>query len=175
MSAIVIDTNVLLVADGQANQMSPACKIECLNRLENVQANEQVVLDHQRMILNEYGNKLNPSRRPPSPGAAFLKWLLVNQCNPLHTTMVNLTPLDNERTRFAEFPSDAALEAAFDPADRKFVAVASVHSERPPILESADSKWLGWESHLHRHGIRLELLCRSELESIRNRRTGEAA
>ena len=81
MSAIVIDTNILLVADGQANHMSPACKIECLNRLENAQACEQVVLDHQRMILNEYGNKLNPSKRPPSPGSAFLKWLLVNQCN----------------------------------------------------------------------------------------------
>ena len=108
MSAIVIDTNILLVADGQASHMSPACKIECLNRLEDAQAREKVVLDHQRMILNEYGNKLNPSKRPPSTGKCFLKWLLVNQRNSLHTAMINLTPPDKEKTHFAEFPCDAA-------------------------------------------------------------------
>ena len=64
MSAVVIDTNVLLVADGQANHMTPACKIECLDRLQMIQSKERVVLDHQRMILTEYGNKLNPSNRP---------------------------------------------------------------------------------------------------------------
>lgn len=172
MSAIVIDTNILLVADGQAKHMSSACKIECLNRLENAQAREQVVLDHQRMILNEYGNKLNPSRRPPSPGSAFLKWLLVNQGNSLHTAMINLTPLDKEKTRFAEFPCDADLEAAFDPSDRKFVSAANAHSDKPPILESSDSKWLGWEPQLKRHGIELEVLCRCELEAIRKRKSG---
>jgi hypothetical protein len=139
--------------------------------LEKVQTNEQVVLDHQRIILNEYGNKLNPSKRPPSPGSAFLKWLLVNQCNPRHTAMVNLTPLDGARTRFTEFPPDAALEAAFDPNDRKFASVAHAHPEKPPILESADSKWLGWEAALNRHGIRLEVLCRCELEIIWRRKT----
>ena len=174
MSAVVIDTNVLLVADGQANHMSPACKLECLNRLDGVKASDQVVLDQQRMILEEYGHKLNPSKRPPSPGGAFLKWLLVNQCNPHHTATVTLTPLDGDGTRFAEFPPDSGLEAAFDPSDRKFVSVAYAHAERPPILESADSKWLGWEAALLRHDIRLEVLCRCELETIRKRKTGAA-
>src|SRR4026207_2167329 len=31
MSAVVIDTNVLLVADGQATHMSGACQIQCLS------------------------------------------------------------------------------------------------------------------------------------------------
>lgn len=171
MSAVVIDTNILLVADGQANHMSPACKVECLNRLDAARAKEQVVLDYQRIILDEYGNKLSPSKRPPSPGGEFLKWLLVNQCNPRHTALVNLTPLDNARSRFAEFPPDAALEAAVDPSDRKFVSVSYVHPDKPPIIESADSKWLGWEADLLQHGIRLEVLCRCELEIIRQRRT----
>jgi hypothetical protein len=175
MRAVVIDTNILLVADGQANHMSPACKIECLNRLEHARANEQVALDYQRIVLDEYGNKLNPSKRPPSPGGAFLRWLLVNQCNPKHTAMVNLTPLDRERTHFAEFPPDPGLEAAFDPSDRKFVSVAYIHPEKPPILESADSKWLGWEAALQAHGIRLEVLCRCELETSRRRKTGAPA
>ena len=172
MSAIVIDTNILLVADGQANHMSPACTIECLNRLVSVQANEQVVLDNQRIILDEYGRKLNAPKRPPSPGSAFLKWLLVNQCNPNHSAMVGLTPLNHERTRFAEFPNDPDLEAAFDPSDRKFVAASNAHPDKPPIIESADSKWLGWEPDLLRNGIRLEVLCRCELEGIRQRKIG---
>lgn len=175
MSAIVIDTNILLVADGQAPHMSPSCKIECLNRLERSKATEQVVLDHQRIILEEYGHKLNPSRRPPSPGGVFLKWLLVNQCNPQHTAMVSLTPLDAAKTRFAEFPRDATLERVFDPSDRKFVSAAHSHPEKPPILECSDSKWLGWEARLQVHGIRLEILCRCELEVIRRRNTGPAA
>ena len=174
MSAVVIDTNILLVADGQANHMSPACRIECLNRLEHARDHEQVVLDHQRMVLDEYSNKLNPSKRPPSPGGAFLKWLLVNQCNPRHTAMVSLTPLDGAKTRFAEFPPDAALEAAFDPSGRKFVSAAYVHPQKPPILESADSKWLGWEAALQVHGIRLEVLCRRELEAVRRRKSPTA-
>ena len=93
MSAVVIDTNILLVADGQAPHMSPACRIECLNRLERAKATERVVLDQQRLILEEYGRKLNPSKRPPSPGCAFLKWLLVNQANAGRVDMVHSTLL----------------------------------------------------------------------------------
>ncbi len=170
MSAVVIDTNVLLVADGQAGQMSAACRIECVDRLERVKAVEQVVLDRQRLILMEYGNRLNPSKRPPSPGTAFLKWLIVNQCNPQFSSTVDLTPKDPERKQFVEFPPDEALEIAFDPSDRKFVSAAYIHPEKPPILESADSKWLGWEADLAKHGIRLEVLCRCELELIRRRK-----
>jgi len=172
MNAVVIDTNILLVADGQANHMSARCRVECINRLESAKAKERVVLDHQRIILEEYGHKLNPSKRPPSSGSAFFKWLLVNQCNPQHTAMVNLTALDREKTRFAEFPPDPALEAAFDPSDRKFVSAAYAHADKPPILESSDSKWLGWEADLKRHEVRLEVLCRCELEAIRLRKTG---
>lgn len=175
MSTVVIDTNVLLVADGQAGHMSAACRTECVNRLERVKITEQVVLDRQRLILTEYGNRLNPSKRPPSPGSAFLKWLLINQCNPQFSSTIDLTPLDADKKRFAEFPPDEALEAAFDPSDRKFVSVAYAHPDRPPILESADSKWLGWEAALQAHGIRIEVLCRCELETIHHRKTGTPA
>jgi len=63
------------------------------------------------------------------------------------------------------------FEAEFDPSDRKFIAVANAHTEKPPILECADSKWLGWEKKLGAHGIRIEVLCRDELEVIRKRKT----
>jgi hypothetical protein len=170
MSAVVIDTNVLLVADGQGKHMSDACRIECEARLKGVQANEQTVLDEGWHILGEYHHKLNPNQSP-TPGSAFIKWLLQRQGMQQHVSWVSITSTNAEKTKFAEFPPDAALEEAFDPADRKFVAAANAHAEKPPILESADSKWLGWEANLGVHGIRLEILCRCELEEIRKRKT----
>ncbi len=170
MSAIVIDTNVLLMADGQGKHMSEACRTECEDRLRRVQAKEQVVLDFCWLILSEYQNKLDPNRQP-TPGSLFVKWVLQRQGMKRHVSWVAITPTDAEQTKFKEFPPDATLEAAFDPADRKFVAAANAHPEKPPILESADSKWLGWGPKLAAHGIRIEFLCRGELETIRKRKT----
>jgi len=91
--------------------------------------------------------------------------------NPGRVSLINLTPTNSENTDFAEFPSDDSLRHAFDPADRKFVAASNAHTDRPPIVQSADCKWLGWESALNSHGIKLEVLCREELEQIRKRKS----
>lgn len=171
MSAVVIDTNVLLVADGKAGQMTSLCAAQCAHRLEAVRTGGIVVLDQSWLILNEYQNKLNASGRPPTPGNLFLEWLLSNRCNSARVAHVVITPTNAEKTEFVEFPPDSALVSSFDPADRKFVAVAYAHHDKPPIVECADSKWLGWEAALLRHGIRLEVLCRCELETIRRRKT----
>ena len=170
MTAIVIDTNVLLVADGKAPQMSGACADKCLARLERVKTREQVVLDDSQIILSEYHNKLSPYSSP-TYGSAFLKWLLQVQGDSSHVELVTITPTNAEQTKFDEFPPDVALEAAFDPADRKFVAASNAHPKKPPILEAADCKWLGWEDQLKKHGIKVEVLCRDELEAIRARKT----
>lgn len=108
MSAVVIDTNVLLIADGVAAQMSAECQIECLNRLALVKESEQVVLDGTWLILGEYLNKLSPNKSQTF-GSAFLKWLLQVQRDPRHTTWVTVTALNNECTKFAEFPNDPHL------------------------------------------------------------------
>ena len=61
--------------------------------------------------------------------------------------------------------------ATATPSDRKFFAASNAHPGKPPILEAADSKWLGWEEQLEQHGIKVEVLCRAELEAIRKRKT----
>jgi len=140
-----------------------------LARLAKAQADDRVVLDNQWIILGEYGHKLDPSKRPPSAGSKFLKWLLVNFANDRFVSRVNLSPIDADQRRFKEFPPDRTLEDLVDPSDRKFVAASFSHPEKPPILQATDSKWLDWEAALGRHGIRLEVLCRCELEAIRRR------
>lgn len=166
MSAIVIDTNVLLVASGLAEQMSDTCLKVCFERLEKARTDEQVVVDNQFLILDEYKKKLDANKRPPSPGGEFTRHLLQHMAVPSKVAAIDLTPTNQEKTRFAQFPPDAVLEADFDPADRKFVAASYAHPERPPIVESADSKWLRWEPRLEAHGICLEVLCRDELQAI---------
>jgi hypothetical protein len=166
MAAVVIDTNVLLVADGRSEHMTGACQVKCIERLAQVREIERVVLDWEWHIMGEYQNKLDPNGKP-TVAQTFLKWMLQAQGR---VDWVSLTATNKEATTFVEFPDDPELEAAFDPADRKFVAAANAHPEKPPIVEAADSKWLGWEARLKTHGILLEVLCRDELELARERK-----
>ncbi len=165
---VVVDTNLLLVADGQAIQMSQACRLDCEKRLHNVIRSERVALDQSRLILMEYGNKVKTTGQP-SVGKLFLKWVLTNQqqagvCDP-----VKITPKNAGHTDFQEFPDSEDL-SDFDAEDRKFVAVANAHPDKPPILQSTDTKWLNWEQPLSDCGIQLEILCRDELILIRQRK-----
>lgn len=151
----VIDTNVLLVANEQHSDISPECVRECVQCLLTIQQSGVAVLDDGYRILGEYQNKtcINP---PKGVGDVFLKWLLRNAGNPNHVQTVAVT--ETVADEFAEFP-DAALQARFDPPDRKFVAVAHTHPDRPPILQAADCKWLDWFHALATHGVQVNFLC----------------
>ncbi|HZS81078.1 MAG TPA: hypothetical protein VFA14_06605 [Herbaspirillum sp.] len=113
------------------------------------------VIDDDFRILREYQHKtsLNP---PKGVGDVFLKWLLRQAGNPARVEQVSLTEL--AANEFAEFP-DIALQPAFDPPDRKFVAVAHAHPNKPSVWQAADCKWLDWRPALQDNGIRVEFLC----------------
>lgn len=155
MTMAVIDTNVLLVANQQHADVSPECVETCVARLQAIQKTGVVVVDDGYRILGEYRNKtrLNP---PKGVGDVFLKWLLRNagNANLVQTVEIHETA-DNE---YAEFPVPA-LQSEFDPPDRKFVAVAHAHPNRPPVWQAADSKWLNWWPALRKHAITVEFLC----------------
>jgi hypothetical protein len=155
MMRAVIDTNVLLVANGQHADVSPECVVECVRRLQAMERAGITVIDDGFRILSEYKHKtsLNP---PKGVGDVFLKWLLRQAGNPARVEQISLSELaENE---FAEFP-DAALQSAFDAPDRKFAAVAHAHPDKPPIWQAADCKWLDWWPALRASGIRVEFLC----------------
>jgi len=60
----------------------------------------------------------------------------------------------------------------FDPYDRKFVAVAATHPDRPAILQATDSKWWGWKEALAECGVIVEFLCPADIEAGYNRKFG---
>lgn len=159
MSVVVVDTNVVLVANGQHPDVSPACAATCAQKLQAVMKNGKLALDDGFRILQEYQKKTTP-KAGNRPGDAFVKWALQNNANPRRVDRVELQ--DHATRTFASFPDDPGL-ANFDPPDRKFVAVAGAHPEKPPILQAADSKWLGWAGALACHGITVEFLCLNDI------------
>ncbi|QPK64475.1 hypothetical protein IVG45_05775 [Methylomonas sp. LL1] len=151
----VIDTNVLLVANGRHPEVSPECVEECIRRLQDMEKSGITVIDDDFRILGEYLNKTHPNQ-PKGVGDSFLKWLLQNQGNTARVEFVALTETTNDY--FAEFP-DPSLQRVFDAPDRKFAAVANAHPNKPTVWQAADCKWLDWWQSLQAKGVRVEFLC----------------
>ena len=158
MLKAVIDTNVLLVANQQHDEMSAECITQCIEHLQAIQKEGVVVIDNSFIMLNEYQNKtrINP---PRGVGDVFLKWLLRNMGNPQRVEMVSVSLTDIDV--YAEFP-DQALQAEFDPPDRVFPAVANAHGDKPIIWQAADCKWIDWWPVLDKYDIKVKFLCAAD-------------
>jgi len=170
VNAIVIDTNVLLVANQQHDNTSPECVFICTQKVLWAQQHGVVVIDDAYRIISEYCNK--PDINGARTGDAFLKWLLQNQSNTdrVHQVVINETAPDH----FAEFP-DQVLQPTFDAQDRKFPAVANAHTDKPPVLQAADCKWLDWWPALQVAGITIEFVCPGDIcEFYSNKFPGQA-
>lgn len=157
IASVVVDTNVALAADGKADQASPQCVLRCLQELVAIRNGRQVLLDDKGLILQEY-LKQKPHGFPQGPGDAFLVWVYDNQANPEHIQVMPVTPLNGDLRGFAEFPDDVEL-MMFDQDDRKFVAVALVSGDAPPILNATDTDWWIHRNALARNGVHVEFLC----------------
>jgi hypothetical protein len=164
----IVDTNVILVANGQHDDIGPDCVIACSQRLQSIMTEGKLAIDDAFEIVLEYQNKTQP-KKGNRPGDAFVKWALRNNANPRHCDRVPIKPhLDRG---YAEFPDDRRL-TNFDPPDRKFVAVAAAHPQHPPILQAADSKWLRWAPALKEHGITVDFLCPADIRRFRKAQSG---
>jgi hypothetical protein len=160
VSVAVVDTNVVLVANGLHADVSPECVKTCALTLQILMRSGRLALDDGFRILLEYQNKTQP-KKGNGPGDAFIKWALQNRCNAKRVDQVTL--VEHEQRGFESFPDDAAL-ANFDAADRKFVAVSGAHPDTPFIAQATDSKWLGWAPTLKRHGIDVAFLCPADIQ-----------
>lgn len=164
--AVIIDTNVAVVANGKSEQASEDCEQTCVNRLLEITDGEvKLALDDQRRIIEEYRGNLSPTGQP-GIGDAFLKWVEMNWTDPQKCDLISITPIGDLENEFHGFPTDSALED-FDPDDRKFVAVAHKHPEKPPILQAVDSKWFDFRDALRRHEVTVEFICEEDIHRLR--------
>lgn len=168
MNTAIVDTNVVLVANGQHQGISERCIAECAKRLEGIMKDGRLALDDRFCILLEYQRKTTP-KTGNRPGDAFVKWALQNNAN---ASRVDQVAVQEHAIRgFHTFPDDAHL-ANFDRSDRKFVAVVCGHPDKPPILQAADSKWLSWVEPLKRHGVTIEFVCQDDITQFHTKKFG---
>lgn len=154
MKAFVVDTNVAVVANGQASQAGPDCVRVCVAALAGIKDNGKIVLDSEMLILNEYLDKLGYAGKP-GVGQAFVKWVFNYQAVAERCERVSITRMDGS---FREFP-DAPELAHFHIDDHKYVAVALASRNRPKVLNAVDSDWWTYRKPLRRHGVRVRNLC----------------
>ena len=163
--AFVVDTNVLVTAESTADRTRP-CIQQCHHRLRELRNGGCIVLDNGWEILGEYRRNLRTGRQP-GLGFEFFKWLLNSQGNAELCTFVTIT--EHPSRGYQEFPDHDGL-SDFDPADRKFVAVAARHPDNPVILQATDSKWVGWGPALRQCGIEVEFVCLTEITATYERK-----
>jgi hypothetical protein len=156
MKAVLVDTNVAVVANGRKTHAGVDCTLKCIIRLERVMRKEVLLLDDKMRILAEYRRNLSPSGQP-GPGDAFMKWVWNNQANTRHCRQIPIRHRKDTED-FIEYPQDKEL-AGFDRSDRKFVAVALASKLDPPIINAVDTDWWDYQEPLRKHGVSIEFLC----------------
>ncbi len=166
MNAVIVDTNVIVIANGAASHASLDCIERCQDRLQQIlEQHEKVVVDNRQRILNEYKKYVN-LRTQKGIGDVFVKTLLQNQGNPNICPMVVITPLAGNGTDFEEFPNSDDALTGFHKNDRKFIAVALAYQrdagQVPTILLAIDRGWLEYMNALKNHGVTVDLICEED-------------
>ena len=162
---VVADTNVAVVANALSEQASEDCVETCAERLEEIMRGEvKLVLDDDWQILGEYAQNLHFTGT--DVGDRFLQWVLRNWRNPERCDLIHITSVDGSENEFEEFPDDPTLEG-FDPDDRKFIAVAVAHPEKPPILQAVDSQWSDFRDILRENGVTVAFICEADIQRLR--------
>lgn len=162
---LVVDTNVpktanLALAPGKIPQELVECVIACIEVVEHVQKRGGLVIDSGDEIFDEYRRQLS-MKGQPGVGDGFMKWVHDNRWKFPNADRVKITKNGNS---YNEFPKHAD-SVRFDDADRKFIAVANAHPDKPPIFEATDSKWWGWKNALAKVGITVCFLCPDYIET----------
>lgn len=167
----VVDTNVATTANG-ANDGAPlACAAASARALQSVMTSGHVFIDDGGRIVAEYRANLD-AKGQPGPGDVFFKWLLTHEWGGQKVTRVPITPKPGDDEDFTELPppDDGTV---YDRSDRKFLAVAAAHADRPPVLQSFDSKWWGWQEALGKLGVQIHFLCRDAIEAKHAEKMGK--
>ena len=177
MDAVIVDTNVIVIADNTDDDEREDCRERCQDRLQQIldqcERCERVIIDDRWRIFEEYKHHVDPNTRK-GIGAIFVKTLMQNLENPEICTTVHITPLAGNGTDFEEFPNADEALTGFHKKDRKFIAVALAHQrdaeQTPTILLAIDRGWLQFMDALENHGVSVDLICEDDMQQPRQSR-----
>lgn len=151
----VVDTNVPIVANDRVlageRKHSLSCTLAAIQFLTKLHNRGVIVIDSAGKILAEYRRYLAPSGQP---GVGDRFYLDVLNYHPKSVELIELDiAADGE---FADCPASLVL-ADFDPADRKFVALAN--KAGCPVAHAVDGGWIEHGALLDAEGIVVNHLC----------------
>ena len=161
----LVDTNVPKTANLAAQPdldlpFPDECVLKCVEAIEHVVTQRALVIDAGDEVFDEYRHGLSLAGQP-GVGDRFMKWVHDHRWSLPEDHRV---PITKNGESYEEFPEHPGL-VNFDRSDRKFVAVANAHPEKPPILQATDSKWWSWKGALEDVGITVHFLCPKYVEA----------
>ncbi len=162
----IVDTNVpktanLALAPDKVPHELLGCVLACVEAVEYVIKKQALVMDAGEEIFDEYRQQLS-MKGQPGVGDRFMKWVHDNRWRLPKADRVTIT---KNGESYDQFPDHVGL-TSFDNSDRKFIAVANAHPDKPPVLQATDSKWWGWKDALSEVGITVYFLCPDYVQKI---------
>lgn len=152
----VIDTNVLVVAEGDRTDAGDRCQEAAAQKLLDVRDKDSLVLDSSWEILGEYERGLRGGRAS-GPGGLFYIWAVSTGG---HKYVEIKTHSDRG---FEAFPTDPRLKTFYHD-DRKFVAAAIVSGRtKTHIVNAVDSDYSLHQEVFRDTGVVIQELCPEEL------------
>ena len=148
----VVDTNVLVAANGRATQVKVACQLQCVDELSRITREEVVCVDDKGLILREYGRRTEQTGQA-QPGTVFFKHLWQKMGDSRRVRLIAVDPIDREGRDF----SDPVLPPNNLKKDAKFLAVAL--KARATIVNATDSDWTEHRELTDRLGVGVRQLC----------------
>ncbi|MCI5159386.1 MAG: hypothetical protein D3906_13330 [Candidatus Electrothrix sp. AUS1_2] len=133
----VVDTNVLIAANGRNTHADLQCQLACIEALEQIRSKGIILLDSLGLMMDEYSGYCS-YKGEPGVGDYFFKYIHDYQQVESHCLIVPIT--EHKNKGFVEFPDHPGLKS-FDLSDRKFVAVARASAVNPSISNATDSDW----------------------------------
>ncbi len=154
---VVVDTNVLIVANGNSEQADPECELACIETLERAAKGKRIVLlDSSNFIMDEYEGYCSYSGAP-GVGDMFFKFLHDHQWSENSIIRVPIQETSDADGGFANLPPND-----FDRDDRKFLAVAKAGNGR--VVNATDSHWSEHAAFISSMGVPVLELCRQCLK-----------
>ena len=155
----VIDTNVLVVANGypdkKGKKSSSDCKKSAMKFLQRVYLTGIVLLDLDGEIQAEYQRKYRENLRRRGKlevGDRFHLEVILQR----KRGNIEVIELPKKGGEYQDLPREI-IKAGFDRDDRKFAALAK--KENVPVVNAVDSDWLKHIALLRKHGIRVRFVC----------------
>ena len=148
----VVDTNVLVVANGRDTHVDVSCQLRCVDELARLSREEVVCVDDKMLIMSEY-EKNTGHKGQAKPGTVFYKQIWRKMGDSNRVRLVPVEPRDAEGRDFA----DPILPPSNLKKDAKFLAVAI--KADAVIVNAADSDWAEHRELTGRLGVDVRQLC----------------